>query len=323
MADSVSLLQATRPASRLIWAVTGALGVAQVISYHVTGLSLDLADGGWPFLVIPACLALTLVYRFARPDPWIAFGTETTAQIMIIMLLATLLTYPVAAADFPYRDTTFYAADRALGFNWRAYLGLVNDHPWVGHVFNAAYYSMKVQFAIVISALVATSRFLRLQHYALVLAVALIAALPIFMLMPAVAYYAHLGITPVDFANITPSVPYAHIAHLEGMRTGATHLIRLDHLEGMITFPSFHTTAAITFCWAIWPLRRLRPWMVAMNALLLASTPIDGGHYLTDLIGGAAMALFAILVAGWILARVGHAATSRHLPRAPPLQEST
>ena len=67
-------------------------------------------------------------------------------------------------------------------------------------------------------------------------------------------------------------------------------------MEGLIAFPSYHTANAILFVWALWPLRLLRPVMLALNALLIASTPLAGAHYLVDLIGGALVAAGAIFL---------------------------
>jgi len=283
--------------SRFIWLIALGMTLAVAISYTVANISLDVTTGWQPLALIPVCIVIAFVYRRLRPDRWIATGAETAAQLMIIMLLATLLTYSAATAAYPYRDVELYAADRWLGFDWRAYLAYVNDHPRLGVVLSLAYFSMKLQFALVIGALVAASQFGRVQTYALAIIVALVIAIPVFMVAPAVAYYAHLGIQPADFANLSPSVPYAHIPQLEAMRNGTAHFVRLDNLEGLITFPSFHTTAAVIFCWALWPIRRLRWFVVALNLLLVASTPIDGAHYVIDLLAGAIVAGVAIAVA--------------------------
>jgi membrane-associated phospholipid phosphatase len=298
--------------SRLIWGVIAAMLAVVCVLYWAVGLSIDVWSGRFLLPVAPACAIMARFYRVHRPDPWISFGAESTAQVLCILVLATLLTYPVAAADFPYRDAELYALDRMLGFDWRSYLAFVNAHPTLGLIGNIAYFSMKPQTALVIGALVIAARFGRLQQFTLALAVSLVVTIAIFMLVPAVAYYAHLGVTPVEFSNLQPSVPYEHVRHLEGMRLGLTTIIHFNDLEGMITFPSFHATSAILFTWAMWPFRRARWWMLGLNALLIAATPIDGGHYAIDLAGGAVVAAFSIYAAvriAGVLAGRGRART--------------
>lgn len=65
-------------------------------------------------------------------------------------------------------------------------------------------------------------------------------------------------------------------------------------MEGLISFPSFHTANGILFVWALWPFRLLGLPMLVLNFLLIACTPLAGARYVVDLIGGAAVAFAAI-----------------------------
>ena len=180
------------------------------ISYKAAGLLLN-AGGETTLLAMPVvCVGLAWFYRRIRPDVRIAFGSETTAQIIVILLLATLLSFAAATADFPYRDAELNALDRAMGFDWRAYLHFVNAHPWLGHIGTIAYASMKPQTPFVILMLVIGARFVRLQQFVLATHFSLLICIAISVFVPAVAYYAHLGVAPAEFANLTPTVPYAH-----------------------------------------------------------------------------------------------------------------
>ena len=59
-----------------------------------------------------------------------------------------------------------------------------------------------------------------------------------------------LDLTPQVYANISSTV-YTHVPTLEALRAGTFRSIPLDNLEGLITFPSFHTAGAIMFIWAL------------------------------------------------------------------------
>jgi len=50
----------------------------------------------------------------------------------------------------------------------------------------------------------------------------------------------------------------------------------------------------LLFTWGIWAIRNLRIIFVVLNALVLFSAPYDGGHYLTDMLGGVVVALASI-----------------------------
>jgi membrane-associated phospholipid phosphatase len=103
-------------------------------------------------------------------------------------------------------------------------------------------------------------------------------------------------------AALSPGT-YTHVHTLEALRSGAMSVVRLDDLEGLITFPSFHTANAILFAWALWSVHYLRLPVLALNVLMVASTPTAGSHYFIDILGGTAVALLAI-VAAFVQTRV-------------------
>ena len=51
------------------------------------------------------------------------------------------------------------------------------------------------------------------------------------------------------------------------------------------------------YIWAFWSVRAARFPALLVNALLIAATPIDGGHYFVDVIAGLVVAALAICAA--------------------------
>jgi membrane-associated phospholipid phosphatase len=86
----------------------------------------------------------------------------------------------------------------------------------------------------------------------------------------------------------------------EALRAGTLQSIKLDNLEGLITFPSFHTTGALMFIWAFRTVPFVRGPAAALNISLILATPIDGAHYFIDLVGGATVAFAAIAASYWL-----------------------
>jgi membrane-associated phospholipid phosphatase len=56
--------------------------------------------------------------------------------------------------------------------------------------------------------------------------------------------------------------------------------------EGIITFPSLHAALAVILILAFWPVPISRWIGGALNGVMLAATPIDGSHYLADILAG-------------------------------------
>jgi hypothetical protein len=80
----------------------------------------------------------------------------------------------------------------------------------------------------------------------------------------------------------------------------------------------------VLYAWALWPVRWMRPIVVLAFTAMLAATPINGGHYLIDIIAGTAIAVLAIVAArraGRVIARWQvRSATGELVPAAVPAE---
>jgi membrane-associated phospholipid phosphatase len=281
--------------SRVIWGLIALMAATDLLAYHAAGLGVDFHGSFRAFFILPLIVAVSCYYRYWRLDRWIATGAESCAQIASILLLGMMLTYPLATLAFPYQDPALHAMDTWLGLDWQAYLDFFNASHALGLLSKAAYCSMQLQYPLVILALTASSRFLRLQQYTIAIVIALAITLLIFTFVPALDPYAYLRVPSDHYANLNPTMTFEHIRHLEAMRTKSWSVIR--DMEGLISFPSFHTISAILFSWALFPIGKLRWWVLGLNTVLIASTPVQGAHYFIDVLGGALVAAVAILAA--------------------------
>jgi len=281
--------------NRITWGVIAAMLLALGIVYPAAGLTLEIGDGWGLLLAAPACLLVSLYYRYRRIDRYISTGAETGAQLVLILLLGVLLSYAAATANFAYRDAELHAADRWFGFDWRAYLDYFNTHFYLGYAAHIIYLSINLQPILVIFALTAAGQFLRLQQFVLATGLALCATITIFIFTPAVNNFAFHNLQQSDFANLSPTFSFDIAHHLEALRHATTYVVRLDGLDGLITFPSFHAVSALLFVWAAWPIRQLRWGICLLNLVMVAAIPVDGGHYLIDIVAGGVVAAIAVL----------------------------
>ncbi|MEJ2624671.1 MAG: phosphatase PAP2 family protein [Pseudolabrys sp.] len=267
------------------------------VSFAITGLSVDASHNLSFFAFLAILFALNAFYRFARPNRHLRTATETTAQLLLVLLFGILLTYAATAADLPYRDASLLAADRALGFDYQAYLTFFDAQPELRSLIGAAYLMLLPQFLAIPLVLLVARREARLQIWLLAVAVALILTSAIYLFVPSVTAFVY-----IEFGGPAhiPAHYYTPVPTIEALRAGVMHTVRLNHLEGLVTFPSFHTAGALLFVWALWPLRRLRWLAVALNAALISATPNIGGHYAVDVIAGAAVMLLSVATAKWL-----------------------
>jgi membrane-associated phospholipid phosphatase len=273
-----------------------AMALAVWISFAALGLRVDFTSN-WPLVSVALLYAAAaFFYRYIRGDRQIADMLIVIAQLFLTLLLGLLLTYAASAAALPYRDAEFSAIDLWLGFHRGSYVDAINSVPGLGAVLDAAYLSIQPQTALVPLALLLVRQLPRLQSFVLALGISLLATNFIAVFLPAVDAAIYIDLAPRGAAALGPGV-YTHVHTLEALRSGAMSVIRLDDLEGLITFPSFHTTNAILFAWALWPIRYVRIAFLALNVLMIASTPTSGSHYFIDLVGGTVVAFLAIAAA--------------------------
>ncbi|HUI13284.1 MAG TPA: phosphatase PAP2 family protein [Xanthobacteraceae bacterium] len=284
-----------RTGSRLVWTLIAALAIAAALACWAAGLSVDCRR--LPSLAVAVAISapVALFYRLFRPDPGIFYSTESITQIFLISIFGALLAYGAAAFGLPLHDAELLTADRWLGFDPRAYLDFVYAQPLLTLLCPIAYLSMIYQTVIVFVVLSLMRRIDRLHDFCVALVVSLAITIAIFALYPALGWYGYLAVDPADY----PKLPlfWNFVPHLEAVRAGTLHVIPLGDLRGIISFPSYHTAAAMLAVWAIWPVRLARWPMLALNVLMVASAPIEGAHYLVDLGGGLVVGVCAILAA--------------------------
>jgi membrane-associated phospholipid phosphatase len=98
------------------------------------------------------------------------------------------------------------------------------------------------------------------------------------------------------------------------MRDGTLHELDLTKLEGLIKFPSFHTTLGVLFAYAMRGRGALFAAAILLNAVMIVSVLTEGGHYLVDVVSGAAIAAAAL----WATARLEAALARRSTKKPKP-----
>lgn len=283
--------------SRVIWPLIAGMALLTAASFALAGLRLDFASNPYFFIAIALLFAISWFYASVRPNARLHLMTATAGQILLILLFGILLTYAAMATDFPYRDADLYMIDQTLGLSRHAYLDFFHSRPWLLSTMTVAYFSFLPQFAVVpMLLLLIGGQVERLHAMMLAIGIALILTSAISIFIPAVDAFVYVDITPRVFAKISGQI-FTQVPTLEALRSGALHNIRLDNLEGLITFPSFHTAGALMFAWALVRTSYVRWVGLALNAMLIAATPVIGAHYFIDVAGGATVAAASIFAA--------------------------
>lgn len=274
-----------------IWGLIALFALALALAYPLTGLTLAPGDIVKCAAFSAFCLALSAFYTVKRPDARIARLFRAVPEFTLITFLSGALSYAAAAAGMPLWDTTFDAWDKAIGFDWPRTLAFHLAHSWLFPVLSLAYSSMLPQMAILPVALVTARAFGEADRFMLAFGFAALVTVAVSALMPALSaghFYGEATAAPAALRSAWSWVP-----QIVALRAGDLTFVSMASAEGLVSMPSFHTVLAILFMIGFWHLPWLRWPAVVLNLALIAATPIVGGHYLVDLIGGVVVALLA------------------------------
>jgi hypothetical protein len=203
-------------------------------------------------------------------------------QLVVALKVFAPLTYLAAASDYPLVDGASTRLDAILfGFRWDAEANWIANHPMIDWILQQAYFSLYYQGALIFLIGSLTHPGDRNGEIIWQFCIGLILTCTIFIFTPALGHVAHAG---TDWLKT-----------LIMIRNGEWTSLDFLHIEGIICFPSFHTTLAILLVYAVrhhcWALAVLVP----LNTLLIVATLSVGGHYFVDLPAGAAVAFISIV----------------------------
>lgn len=209
------------------------------------------------------------------------FGMLWTAFTVV----GAILTYMATTLRLPLLDAQFQQIDLLLGFHWLDFYQAVQGHPAASKLLSVAYGSLVLQIVIAIVYFSSAGRHDRSYElwWAALATLGVTAVLS--GLFPAAGAFQHYG-TGLEKA--------VHLPHYFALRDGSAVRFVVTEMQGIVTFPSYHAVLAILFTYAY---RGTRFFIAAalLNLCVLVSTPVYGGHYLVDMIGGGAVAILSVL----------------------------
>ena len=273
------------------WMFIALAAFVSAFGMRAMGVSVAM-DTLWPQLeLVVALIGIAVAYatlgrnvlRLARPAAVASDFLLSAAQVAALIAAILPLTYLSAAPAFPLLDATFARLDLLLfGFKWNIASHWVAAHPMLDTVLQAAYFSILYQCVAVLLLGSVSEPENRNSDFIWSAGVSMILTCIAFVFAPALGTIGHTGSGPVELSM--------------AIRSGRWTVLDNAHSEGIVAFPSFHTTLAILFVWAVRKHRWTLLVFVPLNLLVIAATPTVGGHHLVDLIGGAAVAAASISV---------------------------
>jgi PAP2 superfamily len=224
--------------------------------------------------------------------------------------------------SYPLRDDLLAAADAAIGFHWPSMLAWFNGHPRFAALGAGAYKAFPWETVLLPVAIACAGRFVELHRFFIAYGLCMALGHAVVFFLPALGTYGFYGISSSMHDQLTLGYESRQVGEVLGMRDGSIVNLMNRPQYGIVTFPSFHAGLGILAGWAFWNLGPLRYPGLMLNAALIGATPLQGSHYLSDVIAGSALMALSIVasrhlvaLALWIgstRAGLSHRATPRH-----------
>lgn len=276
----------------LILALDG-LGLAH---YGMRLALVGLASGAGALVVFAAIAA---IYSYWRPDERIVDLAHCAAQLIALFAATGAFSYVVTAAGLPLANGAIAAADRALGFDWLSWFGWVEQHPALRLVLQIVYPSAIAQMVMIACYLSLGGQPERSRELVWTIMLSLLVIVPLSGLLPVESAWIYYGVGAFFDA--------ASIADFDRLRSGQLHDLDLRQLQGIISFPSFHTSLGVLFAYVVRKRRLILLPAALLNVAMIVSVLTEGGHFLVDVIAGAGVAAAAIWATAHIEAMLRHA----------------
>jgi Flp pilus assembly pilin Flp len=258
------------------WTIAGVLIALDVAWCAEAGLTIRSA--GLSAAATAVLLALSVAYR--HRIRCLAEIAGVAATWFALTACIVVLSYLCATSRQPLHDPIFFDLDRRLGFDWWAWRGFVVDRPLLNATFCAPYASLGPQVLLSIFYLPAIGRTSQASELLLLYAITAIVCCVASALWPAIGHPVGFSYDP-DFMILRKPGPWQ---------------FNLPTMQGIVTMPSYHTTLALLLTYACRN-TGVVGWSVgALNVVMLLSIPPIGGHYLADVLAGAAVAGLTISV---------------------------
>jgi len=267
----------------LEWLSIAILAIADFILAPLTNLhfhfSLHLAN----LVAGPLLVGALLARKFLACR--IQVTLEFFALILAAMPFLTIGTYIAIAQAWPLKDDQLLLADRFLGFDWLGWFRFVTQHPILDRYLSLLYSTLPIQILYFCLLMGLTAAFQRMRELFWLLFLALMLTMLISWWMPAMG--------PFEIFHLQSRG--AFLPEIARVRSGVRLDISLEDLQGIITFPSFHTVMALAMIYGFRGTRFVGWVFALLNGFLLLGIPVFGGHYLVDMIAGAAVFALALV----------------------------
>ena len=236
-------------------------------------------------------------YQSKRPDPRLSAMLFGAGFLCLFSAAASVLNYCLLTVAGGRIDFALAAIDRSLGFNWPAVMIALAPHTLVTSVLFVAYNSALPQIALLLCALGRSPSYVAIYRFCIAMSVGAIICIVTWSVAPSFGAISVYGV-PAAASHMKLALDQNYAQSLIDLLAHGPGFISPVDVKGLIGFPSYHAVLALLTIYYSWPLKILRWPVLLLNLVVLAATPIQGGHHLIDVLAGIPVTALALFAAG-------------------------
>jgi len=271
----------------MIAATLALAAIAMTCVVTATGMTVEYAGFVRFFVLASVMLALSAWCYARHPDKRLAQAAAIVGSGTLSLLLCGIVSNAGLRLGAPLIDAHLAAIDATVGIHVDRVVRAMAAHPLLIDTLAAVYNAS----GVVVVGLIALSLVAQQKAKAWELAATVFAAMQIVAVLsiatPAAGAMAYFGMGDLQGAGLPAGAGVYHLEAFAHFREGGA-VLRLADLNGLVTFPSFHTVLALLATQALWDMR-LRWLGIGWTAAVIVSTIPIGGHYVTDIAAGFAV----------------------------------
>ncbi len=271
--------------TKLQMIIIGALFVIDVIWLNVANIKFYYDINDWLLIGLVLSFLSIVIYAYGKhnPNPSIITLYKFCLILFLFNFFAEIFCYLLYTLKEPLADPWLAALDAKIGFHAPDLVYWFEERPLLHKISGVIYDTFMSQFLIIFFYLALRNQLVDLEQFVMIYFIAILVTFSIAKFYPAAgpSYWYQFEINP------EASRAVKRIFELRDQ------ILDLRVVDGIVTFPSYHTTAAILYAFALRHQSKLIfiPATI-LNGLMIFSCLVNGGHYLVDLFAG--MAVFAV-----------------------------
>jgi hypothetical protein len=276
------------------WTLVFAIGLVDAGWLASTPVALDLASH-WTIVALVSLAGVIHITtaRWPVSDQVHVFATGLAVMLMAWPALR-LMNYAAMSTALPLADATLASWDRTLGFDWLAYMRWADQRPGLLALMDLVYQGLTFYSLITFVVLLGVYGPNRARDFVLTFLIAGVISCAVGLWLPALGPMVHYAFDPAQFQHIKLEFGTWAVEALLRMRSGMAQTLSLNDLPGLTHVPSLHTAMGLIGIYYCRGKLHVFLAALAVNGLMIAATPLFGGHYFIDLFTGAALALVSV-----------------------------